>query len=1035
MNKLIEYFAKQGVFITLISIFVFIVGLLATFDIRREVFPNVDMDMVSVTVLYPGASAESMEKLVTNPLEQDLLEVEGLKNRFSVSSEGISFFLFQVDSDHISTKEAKDDIESIVDAFSDLPQGAKKPVVKMIESKSTPTIEIAISSKKGKERVREASRRLKEEILDKVPEVARIPINGLTDREFKVEASHEKLAYYQVSLQEVIFALKSNNISLPGGTIEGQASNQYEEFIVRTIGEFSHLGDVANTVVRSNSMGEVIRIKDLAKVTRGFAKSKVAYRINGQDSMSLTVLKKEAADSILLVEKVKKVVEASRDRLLDDIDIRYINDQSFYVKRRISVLSSNLLVGLFLVLLVLSLILPVRIGLVTAFGIPFSFLGTMILFHIYGLSINLIGMMGLIIVVGMLVDDAIVVTENAQRHREAGKEPLLAAIDGTKEVWAPVTVSVLTTVMAFAPLMFMSGIFGKFVANIPLGVIVALLISLVECFFILPHHVGHFTKSSSKKISKGALSGVWDQYVVAFYQKMIHKALKFRYVLLILFGGFFALSLYHYHKNMQFVMFPPGGVENFLINVEAKEGSSLERTKSLIAPIEKVVMGLSRDELKDVTSKVGEQSYGVNDPRSKQGPQFAQIKVYLTPETGRQRTAAMIIEDLKKKMPYDSSLRDLSFAQISGGPPVGKPVSIGVRGDDYGKILPVSKKLEEILRGVKGVSDIQNSYVVGKKELHIKVDDKKLASAMLTRQDVGTAVRAAIDGVVASSIRGLDEEIDIRVSLSQKERGDVNTLKDILIPNKRGALIPLENVASLQPFRGVSSYQHRSNKREVVVSAEIDTALTSSTKVNALVAKKVADLLKKEKDITLHFGGENQDTKESMESLFRAFLLAVFGISMILIMLFKNIYQPIVVMSTIPLGIVSVIWSFYFHDMPLSFLGMIGVVALSGVVVNNAIVFVDFVNQNRKKGLVGLSSISDAAQKRLRPIFLTTVTTVAGILPTAYGIGGKDAFVVPVAMALGWGMFFGSFMTAFILPCVVAVSDDVVHFVKRVFKT
>ena len=1033
MNRLIEYFAKQGTFVNLLSVFVFVMGILAILGIRREVFPNVDMDLVTISIIYPGASADTVERLITNPLEQDLKEVEGVKKNSSVSSEGIAFFIYQIDPDQTSTSKAKDEIKDVVDAFTELPDGAEQPVVDVVNSKQTPTIEVALSSDRSEAHVRKAAKELERILTEEVKDLAKVNLSGVRDLEFRVEIKAEQLSKYQLSIVEVVRAIARNNINLPGGKLEGTLEGGFKETIIRTIGEYASQEDIEQVVVRANAVGEAIKVADIAKVFPDFETEKTQYRINARGAMSLTLLKKEKGDAIDMVQDIKEVIEAHKDQLGEGIYIDYINDQSYYVQRRISVLANNLFWGLGLVLIILSLVLPFRVGLITSFGIPFSFLGAIIYFYTQDLSINLISMMGLIIVVGMLVDDAVVITENAQRLREEGTPPMKAAILGTQQMWAPVTVSVLTTVLAFAPLMYMSGIFGKFVKHIPLGVIVALLISLLECFFILPHHLHAWGgKPKNGEVPKGVLTNLWDRYALPAYSSIIGKILTGRYVVLVLVFAFVGLTGGFAVKYMKFILFPPGGIENFSINLEGPNGSSLQNTSQLAETIEtQLLKYIHEHELEDITTKVGEQRQGPNDPRAKQGSEFAQIKVYLTPETERQRIADDIIADLKKQVTIDPRIRLLTYEQQAGGPPVGKPVSIGVRGKSYDEILPVVRRVEKLLTETKGVSDILNSFVEGKEEIHVKVNQTRMTTAGLTLEDVAQAVRASIDGLVATSIKQLNEEIDIRVSLSQKDRENVATLDEILIPNSRGNLIHLKNIASFTTTRGIAAYQHKQNQREVLVTAEIDTDLTSSSEVNQKVMNASKDLLSGYDGLSLDFGGENEDTEESLASLKKAFFVAVFLIAIILIMLFKNLYQPLVVMSTIPLGAISVIWSFSMHGMPLSFLGMIGVVSLAGVIVNNAIVFVDFINQHRGDGLSSRDSIIQAAKNRLRPIFLTTVTTVAGILPTAYGLGGKDAFVVPIAMALGWGLLFGSILTTVVLPALVGISDDLVRIFSR----
>ena len=380
MNKLIEYFAKQGIFVDLITLFVFVTGIYSIASIKREVFPNINFDTITVVTAYPGASAESVERLITNPIEQDLKEVDGIKKLTSISREHGSTIILQLDPDQTTSDDAKADIEDVVDAIVDLPADSEDPVVTVLENKTTPAIEVTLAGSVSEDKLRETAKFLEEE-LELLPDVAKIQFNGLRDYEIRVEADPAKLKKFEISLSEIIGVLQRRNVSTPGGIIEGSSSNGHKEAIVRTIGEFKTKEEVANTVLRTNVFAEPIRIKDVATVIQEFERVTTAYRANGNPSMSLTVLKKESGDVLNMVADVKEKIESLSSQIDPGVQISYVNDTSYYVKRRISVLSNNLMVGLGLVLIVLSMILPWRVAAITAFGIPFAFLGAITIFY------------------------------------------------------------------------------------------------------------------------------------------------------------------------------------------------------------------------------------------------------------------------------------------------------------------------------------------------------------------------------------------------------------------------------------------------------------------------------------------------------------------------------------------------------------------------------------------------------------------------------------------------------------------------------
>lgn len=1022
MNPLIRYFVNQGTLVNIITVLVFAFGLYALFNINREVFPNIQFDVITVATSYPGAAPESLERLVTNPLEQDLKELDGIKKMTSFSVEGQSVIALQLDPDQTTAIEAKPEVEDIVSSFTDLPEGANTPIVTVVDSKLFPIIEISVAGEVDEKVLRENAKFLERKI-EEIDEVAKVNFKGLRDYEIRIEANSSKLKRYQISLLDLVAALQRNNINIPGGVLPDK-SDASKEIIIRTIGEYKDLEDVKNTVIRANALGRSIKVKDVCDVSLAFKDTKYKQLTNSRASINLTVMRKSDTDAINLVNKVKQVVEEYRSELSAGIHIDYINDNSYFVKRRLTVLKNNLTIGLTLVLIILSIILPLPVALVTAFGIPFAFLAVIAMFYFGGISLNLISMIGLIIVVGMLVDDAIVITENAQRFIEDGHSPKEAAILGTQNIWSPVAASVMTTVIVFAPMMFMTGIFGKFIYYIPVAVIVSLMVSLWECFFILPHHVASWVR-----IKKDSMSGsffttkIWQPYMVRPYRVILNGIIKLRYVVILLVLGMFAGSLYLGVKRVGFILFPPGAIDVFRIDFKAKTGTSLTETESLIVPYEEVIAELPADELQHYTTTIGRQ--GMEDMRNmKRGSEYAQTVVYLTDELTRARDTMTIMNDIKAKIKMPEGLEIANFRRVRGGPPVGDPVNIGVRGQNYERILLAVQEIEDELASIEGVSNIENSYIKGKGEIHVKVKEAEAAAASLSLQDIGMAIRAAFEGIVATSIRSVDEEIDLRVTLNQKQRNEENTLDDIQIPNRRGHLISLPRVAEWQDSSGISVYEHEDNRRQVTVTANIDTKVNTSRAVNLLMKDKIKAMESEHRQLSFHFGGEDKDTKESMQSLRTSFLFALFGILLLLILLFKNLYQPLIVATTIPLGIMAVIVAFFAHQRTFSFLAMIGIIALSGVIVNNAIVLLDFVNRARKAGKDRRESLKDAACKRLRPIFLTTITTTAGILPTVYGIGGYDPFVVPLAMALGWGVLGGAFLTTLVLPAIIAVVDD-----------
>ncbi len=1034
MNRLIAFFATQRVFGDLITFFVIIAGIFAFTKIQRETFPNVKFDLISIRTVFPGATPEEMERLVTNLIEQEIKEVDGIKTVFSSSSENISEITVQLNPDETDSKKGKDDLQNVIDRINNLPSGTEKPLVTSIETKYQPVIELYVRPRDGSNldgmAVRKLTKQLEREIKA-LPDVAKVTYSGWKKLEYRIQPELRSLARHHLTLEQLILAIQRQNRTTPGGKIEQITG----ETVIRTLGEFQSQEEIENLVIRSNDFGETLRIKDVAKVKLTEEKPKQITQVNGKRAIRMLILQKEKADTIRLTENLRKKISELSPGLLKDLEVTEINDSSSYISRRLSVLNGNLLIGLVLVLFLLSLILPFRVAMLVSIGIPFAFLGTILWFYNANLSLNLVSLIGLIIVSGMLVDDAIVVTDNCVRLMEEGLSPEAAAVKGTQEIWPAVTASVLTTIVAFLPLMFMSGIFGKFVKPVSTGVVIALIISLAEAFFVLPGHIAAYIRVK-KNVEKEraqthwldritrSTERLWSEWVIPRYKNLIGKLIDAKYRTLAIAGLFFVVVFSLSGTLMKVVLFPPNGVEMFYIKIEAPSGSSLEKTEGLIAPVAKHIESLPRTDLLNYTALVGENSYDMLEPGYRRGGEYAYFLVYLTPAENRDRSADQIMELLRERIGSPPGLKEVRFSRVASGPPVGKPVSLSVTGEDFPVLQKAAADLRAKLATVKGVKDITDTYSLGKDEMRLKIRQKEAIAAGLDSTSVGTSVRAAFEGIVASSLRNLDEEVDLRVILDPKERTSLASLESLFVLNPASQLIPLKRVVDFGTGKGLQVIDHKDYLRQVNVTADVDYDVISAAQANDVIRGYFKEFSEKFPGVGISFGGEDQDTIEAMESLGRAFIVAFMAIFLILVMTFQNLAQPFLVMITIPLGAVAALIAFFVHGWPITFMGMMGIVALAGVIVNNAIVMIDFVNQLRSKGLSQRQSIIDAAGIRFRPIFLTTATTVAGLLPTAYGIGGLDEFVVPIALALGWGLLFGSVLTAVIFPVAIAALDD-----------
>ena len=639
-------------------------------------------------------------------------------------------------------------------------------------------------------------------------------------------------------------------------------------------------------------------------------------------------------------------------------------------------------------------------------------------------------MFGLIIVLGMLVDDGIIVAENVYRHMEKGLPPRQAAVKGSEEVMGAVTTAVFTTIAAFAPLLFMTGIIGRFIRNIPTVLIVALLASLGEALIILPCHLADFvkvkldTQGKPVSISKDMR---WFKALVGLYTKTVTSAIKRRYVVLAGFTFLLILCGFLAFGAIKFVLFPDAGINYFFVRGEAPIGTPLAKTNELIAPIEEIVAGIPAEEMDSFVTTVGAIAEDRNDPFAGKASSLVQVAVYLVPEQDRKRSVNEILAEVREKAKDVQGFADLRFDTPEAGPPVGKAVEAKIRGESFETLDAIAGEYMDYLGRIEGATDITWDHKPGKEEIRVKVDNEKAALTGLTVAQIAKTVRAVFEGGIATKIKPVkaEEETDVTVMFPEEASGDISVFDDVLVRNKYGNLIPLKKVALIEKVSGTTTIHHLDGKRVVTASCNVDTDKITSLKINQMLEKKFKGLFQKHLGYSVKYGGEQEETLESMQSLLLAFFYAFLIIYLILSSSFRSIVQPLIIMLAIPFGLIGVVFAFLAHGIPLSFMAILGIVGLNGIVVNDSIVLVDFINKLRLEGMERRDSIIKAGQMRIRPVILTTITTCGGLSTVAYGIGGKDPFLVPMALSICWGLAFATVLTLVVIPCIYSIVDDI----------
>lgn len=1027
--KLAEWSVRNSLLVNLLTLFVMVAGVFAIFTLRREAFPNFSFDVVQIATSYPGGAPQQIEKLITIPIEKELKEVDDIKEMVSASTEGFSMIYIVIEPDAKNKDKIVNDIQRAVDRAENLPEDLKeKPRVTEVSTKNTPALEVTLSGNLSPQELRVQARRLETALLAD-PMVAAVTRRGYREPEISVEVDPKKMKKYHLALSDVMRALAGTNINIPGGDI--QIGDQ--EYLLRVSGEFYTPEEIGQVVVRANDFGYHLRVKDIADVVPTLEDVDLTLRTDGSEAINLLVIKKERADIIHLVEDVTKTIDEFKAKAPSELKIAVVNDISFYVQRRLRILTNNALIGFVLLMIPLLLFLSFRTALSALIGIPTALAAAFALMQFFGITINLMSLFGMIMVLGMLVDEDIVIAENVHRLMEEGMPPRQAAIEGTKQVAKAVIATVLTTITAFMPLLFMTGIFGKFVKQIPQVVIITLVASLIQALVILPSHIYDLNKMSEEEAAAHFARSRHHplmRRMLAIYGGGLKFLIRHRYTATLLFfliGG--ATLVFGYFK-VPFILFPNRGIEQFFIRAEAEVGTPIEVTTERLQAIEKILAKLPGNELDHYVTQGGITQNDPTDPFTNRASHIGQVWVFLTPETARTRSADQVMEALRPEVEQAPGFKKVYFEHVRPGPPVGKPVAVRIRGDDFEKMDKLAQEYLAALKQMPGVKDVRSDYEPGKSELRAVVDPVRMTQAGLTFQEVAAAVRSSFDGGLATTIKQGDEEIDVFVRFPEKLREKPESLDQVLIANRQDRLIPLQQIADFKKDSALSIIKHDDRKRLITVTANVDEAVTTSRKVNAALNERFQERLKAYPGILVKYGGEEEDTRESLESLARAFALAMFLTFIIIAATFRSLWEPLVIMTTIPMGIMGVIVGFYLIGEPMSFLSTLGVIGFAGVVVDGALLIIEFVNEERDKGKAFDEAIIAGAKSRLRPILLTNATTVLSIVPAAFGIGGTDPFIQPMALAMDFGIAGGIFLAIFFIPVFLSILYHVVSRLK-----
>ena len=1038
---------NNPVLANMLMIIIIAFGLYAWINLPRELTPEIALQSATVTTLYPGASPEEVEKLVTAPIEDAIEEnVSKINLLFSNSSEGRS--VISVDFEEMSDRDFDKELESLrtaVDQVNELPaEILDDPKVEELDvSSGFPMLTIVVSGTISEAQMRDIAENLKDEILD-IKNIASVRIAGLREREIWIEVDPDRLKAYHIPIASIITALGASNLNLPAGTMELGST----EFMVRTMGEFTNPDVIRDTIIAVQPTGTPLRLKDVATVSDTYEEARTLSRIYGEPSISLSVQKKTEGNTIALVAELRELVKKRSVDLPEGAELTAVNDYSVILKERLGILETNAFFGLILVVLMLLLFIGWRNALFAALGIPVAFMATFWFMSVGGYSLSGVSLFGLILVVGIVVDDAIVVIENIYRHIERGEPPKIAAIRGAEEVGWPVLAASLTTICAFGPLMFMSGTAGQFMRVVPIMAILVLIASLFEVFVILPAHVSEWGKTKTRTgrsrfenlRTRSPNTFALSTYIIGFfawfgtffdlirnrYVRILKVTIRHRYAFVgsVLFIGLIACVGAFLVLDKE--LFPGEDFPQFYVKAEMPPSYGMQETTAVIEQLEEAAKTLPSSEVAAIVSNIG-----LHTPTSGMmegvtyGSNFGEIIVELTPKQQRTRGVDDIIAELRTKTTSISGIEELNFITQEGGPPSGADVEVKVKGPRFEQLTALTDTLKTSLSQMDGVYDIRDDFRTGKSELRIYLKPEKAHQYGLTTFQIAQTVRTAIEGAKATTYREADEAIDVIVKYEEETLTNFAELNNLLIATPTGAIVPLKDVADIIEEKGYSDIRRFDGKRAITVYASVDRTKTTPFKANQALISAFADVESLYPGYQLDFRGIFDEIVESFSELWKLFIVGLLLIYVVLGAQFKSFIQPIIIMFAVPFGMIGAMVGLLLANATLSIVAMFGIVALAGIVVNDSIVLIDFINRYRERGHNRWYAILKGGYVRLRPIVLTSLTTVIGLIPMAVGLGGKSPIWMPMAYTIIFGLSFATTMALFVMPALYAITTDI----------
>ena len=1036
---IIAWFVNNPVAANLLMIGIILSGFYSLFyKIPLETFPAFEQDVVNIAVSFPGATPSEVEQGITVRVEDAIADLPGVERIYSYSNEGRSLVRAEIRKRY-DTTVVLNEIKSRIDRITSLPEDAERPVVdQLVRLRDVITVVIEQDHKDDV-----ALRAFTEQIRDEIralPNVTQLSMGGVRPWEISINIPQVVLSQYGLSLSDIAKVVRNASRDIPGGSIKTDSG----EILVRALGQAYRKDDFANIIIISKKNGTLIRLGDIAQINDGFNEDPLYSRFDNQYATFINVARVGDQSAIKVAETVLDYINKRKQTLPAGLSLSYWRDSSKVVKARINTLTKSMIQGIGLVLILLALFLRPDLAFWVSIGVPISFLGALAVMPELGVTLNLVSMFGFILVLGIVVDDAIVTGENVYSHLQRHGDGVRAAIEGTKEMAVPVTFGVLTTVAAFLPLLMIDGIRGKIFAQIPLVVIPVLLFSLIESKLILPPHLSHMKLRDTKKVGlltrvQQSVSRGLELFIDKLFVPFLDKALNWRYLTLATFIGVLILTVsIVVSGRYKYTFFPRIQSEVISATLQMPEGTPIEITEKhlnrMLAKVELLKQKYKEPDsgkslIQHVLETVGSSGFR---PRSGVSGKshLGMISFEILPPEERTSTISSreLVSEWRKMIGPIPGAKELSFrAELGRG---GDPINVQLKGNNFTDLNAIAVQVKQKLAEYEGLYDIKNSYEGGKDEvqLHIRPEAEQLG---LNISLLGSQVRDALFGREVQRVQRNQAEVKVMVQLPKNERVSLSDLQNLLIRTPKGAEIPLSEVATIQLGQGKSTITRVDRQRIINITADLNKEKVDANSVVADLKKWLPTILKKYPGITFDLEGEQREQKKFGKSLGFGFALALVTIYILLAIPFGSYTQPLMVMSIIPFSIIGAIAGHAIMGISLSISSAMGVLALIGVVVNDSLVLVDYTNKRIKEGTPVAKAIRIAGGARFRPILLTSLTTFAGLTPLILEKSTQAQFLIPMAVSLGFGILFATLLTLVLIPTLYLIVDDFKNLSKK----